>query len=235
MVLPYSAHPFVVIPAHNEEVSLPQVLAPLLQQRYRVVVVDDASTDNTFQIAKKAGAVVLRLPVRLGAWGATQTGLRFCLEKGAELLVCMDGDAQHSSKHIPLLLHKHKCCGADLVIASDPMRGGGLKRFTRKVLQGLSRTSVNDITSGFKVLNRRVATLLVEEKMSLLDYQDVGPLCLIKSSGLVIKEVPVTFYSRRHGTSRVFDCFLSLADYMLQSLVLTVGSFLFRSRVREEQ
>ena len=100
MAHPHSVRPFVIIPAHNEEVSLPYVLAPLLERGYCVVVVDDANTDNTFQIAKKAGVVVLRLPARLGAWGATQTGLRFCLEKGAEVLVCMDGDAQHPSKYI---------------------------------------------------------------------------------------------------------------------------------------
>ena len=45
----------------------------------KVLVVDDASTDGTAAAARQAGAEVLRLPVGLGAWGASQTGIRYAV------------------------------------------------------------------------------------------------------------------------------------------------------------
>lgn len=235
MAAPHKDRLLVVIPAHNEEASLPEVLAPLLERGYQVVVVDDASVDSTALVAKKAGAIVLRLPVRLGAWCATQTGLRFGLERDVTTFVCMDGDAQHPARHIPQLLEEQERQQADIVIASDPERGGMLKQYTRRIFGIVSRTAVCDSTSGFRVMNRKVATLFAEEKISLFDYQDIGPLCLVREAGMVVSEYSVAFEQRKHGSSRVFDCFLSLVDYMLQSFVLVVGDVTLSSKNKTER
>ena len=74
----YAPNLLTVIPARNEAATVAEIV-----RRVRaavggdVLVVNDASDDDTSAQARKAGAVVLDLPLRLGAWGAAQTGLRY--------------------------------------------------------------------------------------------------------------------------------------------------------------
>ena len=65
-----------------------------------VLVVDDGSTDQTGQIARHAGARVVRHPFNLGIGGAVQTGFVYALEQGYEYMVQVDGDGQHCAEEI---------------------------------------------------------------------------------------------------------------------------------------
>jgi glycosyltransferase involved in cell wall biosynthesis len=67
----------VIIPAHNEAQDIAFVIGEIQKHsNFPVVVIDDASSDDTILMAKQAGAIVVPLALQLGAWGATQTGLR---------------------------------------------------------------------------------------------------------------------------------------------------------------
>jgi glycosyltransferase involved in cell wall biosynthesis len=89
----------VVIPAHNEEEDIGQVIRDLKSRsNFPVVVIDDASTDRTRESAMENGATVIPLAVQLGAWGATQTGLRYAQRNGFEYAITMDADGQHQSE-----------------------------------------------------------------------------------------------------------------------------------------
>ncbi len=95
----------IIIPAHNEEKSVTGVIDEIRELTvFPVVVVDDASTDDTILMARKAGAIVVPLAVQLGAWGATQAGLRYAYKNAYTCAVTMDADGQHLAEFLSVLL-----------------------------------------------------------------------------------------------------------------------------------
>src|SRR4030042_7032428 len=109
----------VLIPAWNEEATIADVVSKIREVGlYDVIVINDASTDQTADRAAVAGARVLSLPVNLGAWGATQTGIRFALKKGYRQVITMDAGGQHLSAAIPHLLAPIDAGNATMVIGS---------------------------------------------------------------------------------------------------------------------
>ena len=91
----YSSNPVVLIPARNESATVGQVVRTVITKTsWPVVVIDDASTDDTRLVATLAGAIVLHLPFQLGAWGAIQTGIRYALSAKYDCAITMDADGQ---------------------------------------------------------------------------------------------------------------------------------------------
>ena len=78
-----TARTLVIIPAYNEEESLPAVLKELAEQTpdYDVLVVSDGSTDRTADVAREAGAHVPILPFNLGIGGALRTGFAYAVRQ----------------------------------------------------------------------------------------------------------------------------------------------------------
>ena len=101
-----SARLVAVVPAWNEEGAIATVIEEIVRvgPEIEVVVVDDASTDGTADVAARNGATVLRLPFNVGIGGAVQTGFRYALEQGYERAVRLDGDGQHDASQLPKLL-----------------------------------------------------------------------------------------------------------------------------------
>src|SRR5437763_8768098 len=94
---------WVVIAAYCEELVIARVVKQLKERGYPVVVVDDASTDRTGELARAAGAVILRHPINLGQGAGLQTGMAFALAQGAECVVTFDGDGQHRGQEVSTL------------------------------------------------------------------------------------------------------------------------------------
>src|SRR6516162_9728141 len=96
----------VIIPAHDEEASLPRTLAEVRSKApgVDVVVVDDGSHDRTAEVARAAGVPVLRHAVNLGVGAALQTGFRYAVERGYAIGVQLDADGQHDPAYLDTLL-----------------------------------------------------------------------------------------------------------------------------------
>lgn len=211
----------IIIPAYNEGHTIGEVVARCRQlDEFSIIVVDDHSTDDTRRQAEKHGAIALTLPVRLGAWGATQTGLRLAARSNCSLAVTLDGDGQHDPKEIHHIVQPVLADEADIVIGSCPERGSVARRVAWAFFRHLTTLHVLDITSGFRALNRRAISLLASERATLLDYQDLGVLLLARQEGLRILEVPVAMRRRRHGASRVFRHWGVVCWYLLYSSIL---------------
>lgn len=211
----------ILIPARNEETSVAEVIAEVIQRTdCRVVLIDDASTDDTVQMARRAGAVVLPLSVQLGAWGALQTGMRYALKEGYQYVITMDADGQHEAADLHELFEPVHEGRADVSIGACVSRGSQLRRIAWVFLKLISDLTMEDITSGFRAYNESAVRLLATREATLLEYQDIGVLAKLKRNGLKISEVQVDMRPRTMGHSRVYSSWMIVAYYMLQATIL---------------
>jgi glycosyltransferase involved in cell wall biosynthesis len=211
----------VIIPAHNENRDVARVIREIQAEvNYSVVVVDDASTDDTREQAQRAGAYVIPLTVQLGAWGATQTGLRHALKYDYDYAITMDADGQHLAESIPALLEPITRGEADVTIGSCTRRGSSLRQIAWQLMKRVSGLKLEDLTSGLRVYDRRAIRRLSAWQATLLEFQDVGVLAMLQAEGLRIRDVEVAMLPRQHGISRVFHSWASVIYYMAYTLLL---------------
>ncbi|MFO7803230.1 MAG: glycosyltransferase family 2 protein [Desulfovermiculus sp.] len=219
----------VIIPAWNEEATVGSIIQTLYSRfenlPLSVIVVDDASQDQTAQVGWDNRAVVISLAKHQGAWGAIQTGFRYALQKEAQVMVTMDADGQHEPASLealigPILTHK-----SDVTIGSYTQRGSPGRHLSWRIFRKLSRLTVQDLTSGLKAYNRKAASMLLNPNMHLLDYQDLGTLLYLRKNGMKIVEVPVRMQPRQYGHSRVFNSWMAVCKYLVFSTILCVSKY----------
>jgi len=219
--LPTLSNCVVIIPAHNEVRDIANVIRDIREHSdFPVVVVDDASSDGTAGAARSAGAVVVPLALQLGAWLATQTGLRFALKHGFDYAITMDADGQHLARSLPALIQPIIDQQADVTIGACTQRGSVLRKIAWTLMKKASGLRLEDLTSGFRVYDRRAIRRLATWQATLLQYQDVGVLAMLNASGLRIRDVEVSMLPRKHGISRVFYSWTSVLYYMSYTLLL---------------
>src|SRR5210317_796703 len=132
-------HCIVIIPAHNEAGDIGQVISEIKEySNFPVVVVDDASTDDTIAVARSAGAVVVPLTLQLGAWGATQTGLRYAVKNDFDYAITMDADGQHLAEYLPVLLQPIIKQEADVTIGACTQRGSFMRKIAWTLMKKVS-------------------------------------------------------------------------------------------------
>lgn len=218
----------VIIPAHNEADDIAQVVHEIRDQcDFPIAVVDDASSDDTAERARAAGACVIPLAMQLGAWGAIQTGIRHAHAAGFDFALTMDADGQHEAVWIENLLRPVAAGQAGVSIGCCVRRGSWLRKVAWKLMKAVSGLALEDITSGFRVYDRQALGILASRAATLLEYQDVGVLVLLQAKGVKIVDVEVTMLPRRSGTSRVYHSWFVVFSYMCHTLLL---SFSKRSR-----
>src|SRR5262245_40920726 len=119
----------ILIPAYNEEAAIGEVVAQLKRLRPddEILVIDDCSTDRTAEIAKVAGAHVVRHVHNLGYGGAPKTGIRHARH---EVLVFFDADGQVAAEDIATLTQTLEEC--DMAVGERPQGSGALGRRSGK-------------------------------------------------------------------------------------------------------
>jgi glycosyltransferase involved in cell wall biosynthesis len=226
-----SEHLLVIIPALNEADCIGDVIA---QARAHgdvdVLVIDDGSTDQTAAVALLNGARVLRAPLWQGAWGAIQTGMRYAVRHGYRAVVTMDADGQHEPGYLPMLVEASR--HADVVIAACPSRGSRMRHLAWSYFRLLTGLSFDDLTSGFRYYNADAYRLLATEEATLLDYQDIGVLLLLRAANLRISEVAVAMNPRKSGASRVFSSWWTVGRYMAETTLLCLSHWKPARRAR---
>lgn len=221
-----------VIPARDEAATVAEVVRQVIDRLgCGVVVVNDASSDDTSCLAAAAGATVIDLPYNLGAWGASQTGLRYAQRHGYRTVVTLDADGQHHPDELPALLDAQHQSAANVVIGTYPERLSRAKRLAGRYFRLLTGIGVHDFTSGLRVYDRRAIRALASREASLLDYQDIGVLMLLSKKGLTLREVATVMSPRREGASRVFASWALVARYMLHTTVLCIAQLGVRARI----
>jgi hypothetical protein len=201
----------VVIPAYNEGESIGRVLARMpvtvAGQRLQPLVVSDGSTDATAAEARRAGALVMDLPLNRGAGTAIRLGYNYAARAGARVIVTMDADGQHRPEEIERVVAPILAGEADFVIGSrrlgdfehvSTLRSVGLDVYGR-LLNLLFGTQITDCSSGFRAFAaERLPRLDTRERQ----YHTAETIMLSRRRGLRIREVAISAPRRLAGVSK---------------------------------
>jgi len=218
---------WVILAAYNEAAVIAAVISDLQRAGYRVGVVDDGSSDETADIAAKAGAWVIEHPINLGQGAALQTGLDFALRAGAEIIVTFDADGQHRAADIAALVDSLSAHGADFALGSrflgDSVNLPRSRRFLLKAATTFTRLttglSITDTHNGLRAMTRRGARSIQLRQNRMAHASEI--LHQIAASGLNYVEAPVTIeysaYSLAKGQTLADSLFI-LVDLFARRL-----------------
>jgi len=229
----------IQIPCFNEEQTLPRTLADLPQaidgiDAIETLIIDDGSTDRTFEIAEQHGVDhIVRLPRNRGLAHAFSAGLEACLDRGADIIVNTDGDHQYQGAGIQLLVAPILDGRADMVVGDrrvDTIRHfSPVKKFLQKrgsaVVRWISDTSVIDTTSGFRAFSREAAQRL----MIFSNYTyTLETIIQAGKKGLTVESVPVV----TNELTRESRLIRSTSSYVLRSAATIMRIFLMYEPLR---
>lgn len=148
-----------IVPAYNEEGTIGGVVAALTNEVDSVVVVDDGSTDQTGELARKEGATVLTHVTNQGYDEALSHGVSYAADNSADIIVTFDADGQHEVEDIGRVVEPIEEGSAEIVVGRRP--------HAARPAEGLFavytswRLNIDDPLSGFKAYDIEV-------------YRDVG-------------------------------------------------------------
>lgn len=219
---------YIIVPAFNEEPVIGDTLKELLLLDYSIVVIDDASTDNTEKVVRKFPVVYIRHKVNLGQGAAIQTGISYALQKGASFFVTFDADGQHSPSDIAILLQKLQSDSLDFVFGSRFSAGTKTEiKGSRKIVLQIARylnflltgILLSDAHNGLRAFSKKAAACIQISENRMAHATEF--LLLVKKNKLKYAEVPVqiryTEYSKQKGQKN-FHSFKVLQDILLHKI-----------------
>jgi glycosyltransferase involved in cell wall biosynthesis len=202
---PYPFSVSIVIPAYNEGHGIAAVVGRVRAALpdAEVLVIDDASADDTVARAIAAGARVERHPTNRGNGAAVKTGIR---RATGEVVLLMDADGQMDPRYIGPILDS-MAGGYDMVVGarSRDTQGDSLaRRLGNRALDALGgylvEARVQDLTSGYRAMRRDVIREFIHLLPNRYSYPTTSTLALLKA-GYSVGYVPIQGQRRQGGQS----------------------------------
>ena len=201
----------IVIPSYNESQNLMKLLSAIPSQvkgrKTGVLVVDDGSSDNTFDVVKKTPHFYIRNKINRGQGAASRLGYDVLINHNIKVGVTMDADGQHLAEEIEKLVGPIVEDECDLIIGSrvlgssyshNKLRSFGIWMLT-KIINILTGLKLTDCSSGFKAFSvEKMKKLCLTEDQ----FQSSEVLIEAAKKGLRIQEVPITIAKRQLGGSK---------------------------------
>ncbi len=212
----------VILPTYNERENL----APMVEQIFRegpmfdILVIDDGSPDGTGVLADELKArypgrlAVIHRQAKLGLATAYLAGFRYGIQHRYDYLFEMDADFSHNPQYLPKFIETINKTGADVVLGSRYVDGGGVTKwpwYRQWISRGgslyastLLGLGIKDLTGGFKCFRREVL-----EALDLARIQSSGYGFQIEltyravQAGFTVVEMPIIFEERRQGQSKM--------------------------------
>ena len=196
----------VLIPTYNESAAIAGLVGAIKAQGLNVLVIDDGSSDGTAVLARNKGAVVLVNGKNMGKGACLIRGFSWCLRQGYELVITIDGDAQHLPAEIPLFLKAaRELPDAGIILGNRMWKRESMplvRVITNKVMSWqislVCRQHIPDTQCGFRLIRRRVL-----EKVSLNTSKfEIESEMLIKAArrGFTFASVPITSIYRNENS-----------------------------------
>ena len=206
-------HIIAVIPGYNVEKTVGNVIKETKKYVNEVIYIDDGSEDKSFEEARKAGAIVIRLPTNRGKGFALRTGIYMAIEKGADVIITLDSDGQHYPKDISRFLEKIKE-SYDVVIGSryagrfytfprNVIGNFGLNFITNLFSYGplnlLRHKWLGDTQSGYRAFK---ADAIKKMNLESRRYEIEGEMIFeIAKNNLKVKEIPIVTKAKIKGVT----------------------------------
>ena len=209
--LPSAERVLVIMPAYNEAENVGAVLHSMPEEveghPVLALVVDDASEDQTSEVARSAGAVVARLPIRRGGGLALRVGYEIARQIEAVAVVTMDADGQHVPDEMPLLVKPILAGDADMVNGSRVLGEFERESIVRHVgvhffswlVTVLTGSRVTDVSNGYRAIRAEILKRLVLDQDQFWTSE---LLIEVMRHRLRILEVPITIRARASGASK---------------------------------
>ncbi len=225
----------LIIPTYNERENIQKVLDIVFDlhiPELDVLIIDDNSPDGTAEVVKayqkqNSHVKLLERPGKLGLGTAYIEGFKYALQHGYEFIFEMDADLSHDPKDIPRFLEA--ITDADLVIGSRYLRGVNvinwplrrlfLSVMANKYTKVITGLPLEDSTGGFKCFRRRVLEAIPLDEIHSNGYAFQIELNFKAwKRGFKIKEIPIIFYDRTAGKSKMSKSIIFEAAFLVWKL-----------------
>ena len=200
MPLDASQRIWIVVPAFNEGKVIRQVVQPMVREGYRVVVVDDGSSDGTIEQLGELPVHICRHVINLGQGAALQTGIQYAVQMGASFIVTFDADGQHRVEDVATILEPLLRGEQEVVLGSRFKSQGAapgipaLRKFLLRSGAMFSRMAlglrVTDMHNGLRGFTAEAAQKLEITQNRMAHATQI--LHQIRSHRMSYEEVPVT-------------------------------------------
>ncbi|MCR4674093.1 MAG: glycosyltransferase family 2 protein [Lachnospiraceae bacterium] len=229
----------IIIPAYNEEHTIRAVLDDLNEAKITdyadILVMNDASKDDTNYIVKKENCILVTHVFNLGYGAAVQLGYKYAVRKGYQYVIQMDADGQHDVNNVPKILEALKTKDEtgrypDIVIGSRYLEGAKnyqtsrIKRFAiwmfKRAIKKTTGKVITDPTSGLQGF--RFPAFLYYSKYANFDdhYPDANMIMQMLLLKFHVVEIPADMHNREYGKSMhsglmpfIYMCWLGLSMF----------------------
>jgi len=226
----------VIIPTYNEIQNIKKLIYQIIEilPEINILIVDDNSPDGTGEYVRELSSVdsrvkLLSRPGKLGLGTAYVAGFKYMLENGYEIAYQMDADFSHDPKE--LLNMQKEIENNDVVIGSRyikgvnvinwPMKRLLLSYFANKYTKIVTGIPVCDATGGFKCFRKEVLQTINLDKIKSNGYSfQIEMNFKAWKKGFRIKEIPIIFYDRTEGNSKMSKKIVHEAIFMVWKLRL---------------
>ncbi len=226
----------IIIPTYNERENIGKLIPMTLEQNkeLEILVVDDNSPDGTAQVVQEICQAdnrvhLLSRPGKMGLGTAYVAGFKYALERDYEAVMEMDADFSHDAKEIPNFLTAS--AEADVVQGSRYCRGVNvinwsmgrllLSYFANYYTRLVTGLPVMDGTGGFRLIKAAALKTIDLDRIRSNGYSfQIELLFKIWKKGFTIKEIPIIFYERALGKSKMSKRIVYEAIFMVWKLRL---------------
>lgn len=226
----------IIIPTYNEFENISRLIPQLLSmyENLDILIVDDNSPDGTGnyveELTKKNDEVkLIRREKKLGLGTAYLAGFKYALQHSYDYIFEMDADFSHDPKEIKNLLEAIK--DYDLVLGSRyvrgvnvinwPMRRLLLSYSANKYTRFITGMKIQDATGGFKCFRRKVLESINLDKIKSNGYAfQIEMTFKAWKKGFKVGEIPIVFFDRVKGSSKMSKKIVREAIFMVWKLRL---------------
>lgn len=209
----------IIIPTYNEINNIEKLVQSIysLKDKFYITIIDDNSPDGTGKAADRLSSENPKIHVihrhkKLGLGSAYMHGFRYALGKKMDYIFEMDADFSHHPKYLHEMLEAIK--ESDLVIGSRYYQGVRIDGwdFRRLLLSKIANLYASffiifpmcDFTSGFRCYRRKVLEYIDFDTIRSDGYAfQIEMVTYAYRLGFSIKEIPIIFYGREHGNSKI--------------------------------
>jgi dolichol-phosphate mannosyltransferase len=230
----------VILPTYNEVGNLGPLVEAITGQgeMFHLLIIDDGSPDGTGLLAdhlktQYPGRIeVLHRQGKLGLATAYLAGFQYGIAMGYDYLFEMDADFSHQPRYLPEFISAMKMKGADVVLGSRYVEGGGVAHwpwYRRLISVGGSQyarivlgLSIRDLTGGFKCFRREVLEAIQLDEIEASGYGfQIEMTYRAVQHGFKVVEIPIIFEDRREGQSKMSASIFTEALWMVAKLRLS--------------